>query len=318
MTIAPSTLKAVLEILSVNFDGTRGPSIRDLYGDTGFDRAGHIDWKGLAYEQWARILELHEPDLEILITTIHDFGYAGVATKIRNALAADASLPARSSRRLLGAHLPVTTHLHVDRAEHWAALEDATRSPPVSIYLLGGSRGLGHKFFLDCIRGATSALKAVMCLDVYPPVVERPSKIEHAVAGLRDILGEDDVGGALHRGLAEGNVILLHRPLSLADHASSWLPVYIGTVLPALTEIIAQAGAAMARSGPVPGTLVVVLPIEWKENGQQFRALLRRCATRPAAWRSWRRSTCARSPRWTSASSSIASPSAATQTTAPA
>ncbi len=275
MILSDAIFNALLAILGKNFNDQKDPKVEDVYNAAGLDQGDRIIWDRPARAKWEQILRLHGPDILVLIQSIEELGYAGVAAQLRKALEAAPAAAVATVRVLASAHQPLTLHLQCDRAEHWNTLVAATKSPPLSIYLLGGARGLGHKLFLDRIRAEAQALLA-HCIDVYPAAVERPAQLEHAVAGLRDILGEEDIGDVLRRRLVDTNVIFLHRPVGLLDQAKAWLPDYVGTVLPGLADLVGKAREAIGGViAPGAGTLVAVIPIEWKDAGDHFRTLLR-------------------------------------------
>jgi hypothetical protein len=273
MILNDAVENALLDILGRNFNEQDPPEVADIYREAGFDRADSIVWADAARPKWKQILRLHGPDILVLIEAIESLGYAGVAGQLRQALEAAPRAVVAATRALTSAHQPMTLHLQCDRKDQWDDLIEATKTPPLTIYLFGGARGLGHKLFLDRIRYDTSDLRA-HCVDVYPAAVERPSKIEHAVAGLRDIFGAEDVGEFLRQKLDDRTVIFIHRPVGLMDQAKSWLPDYVGVVLPALAELVGQARRASASPVAGRGALVAVIPIEWKHEAAEFQAML--------------------------------------------
>lgn len=273
------------------------PKIQEIYRGARLERPGRIHWSARTSEEiWTEVLERNWLDLELtLFPYLEKIGFAAQARQMRALYAAaDDGQTASTARRLASAHHPETLHLRCDREAQWEALTDAANRPPLTLYLLGGAEGTGHGFFLERIRaeseqvaGAQPAATRVVLeskvLEVYPPGVDCPTTFDEAIAGLRDVLDGDlgrdvakeEVGPLLAAILERHNVFLMHRLVALKEVAVTWLPRYVEAVIVPLLDAIAR-GRTQRSGGPLPGTLVAVIPLEWSAGDDGFLSLVDR------------------------------------------
>jgi hypothetical protein len=267
---------AILEVLTAIYDETN--EVEEVYDAAELDRKGDIFWNQAARPLWGDILGLHEVDLDALLAGIERRGDAAVAEALRAALEGPGMVVEMAeARRLASAHRPLFAHLDCNRNAQWAELREAVAQPPACAFLLGGARGTGHKFFLDRVRSGASALDAEHCIDVYPPALDRPTKLEHALAGLCDAMAPlapgaaAEMPAALARLTAGKNLLLLHRLVQTDEDGARWLGEYVGGVVCALVDAVERARTA----GTPGGTLALVLPLEWVDGGGHYDRLVR-------------------------------------------
>jgi hypothetical protein len=242
---------------------------RPIY-DRVFDQPGRIRWRENAETIWHDILTNHDVDREALFDELRRSRKAAAVTAVEQELARlHENEDARIAQRLMNATAGLKAHLDCDRDLQWDSVKMAISTPPLSVVLLGGAKGRGHKIFLSRIR-ENAAMLGATSFNVYPDAVEKPTKIEHALAGLQARFGSRDAVATLAELLSTRNVFLLH---NTSPSDTEWFRTYI---LDVLTGMVAKVGALIAarKSKPATGTLVAVLPVEQREGEAQVQALV--------------------------------------------